>query len=321
MEGAETTTAMSAFPAFGRLTLDEIMALQPLLLTHEAKSTLNPGYVPGLYDWDGRLAFCELHKNVICSWNDPFQAGRPCVHVAGTHDLEDTALSVFRYQQAASQPVGLSEVDQTQANLLRESHMVRVVHEPGEDEYVLSTRMHAELIDRHIRSEARAVRHFQRAYGEHTRVGELDLTQPESVAQVLAAMRQWQRPFMNKNNDPEGIESRYVSLFITNAHHLPTRNITLWHRNAIIGFGFYDLAPQHSAAIFHSLKVDYAYNHIFDFGIHSLAARLSDEGVGFMNIEETRGHLGLKYKKDSLQPVELLRRYRVVPCGSRRTMH
>jgi hypothetical protein len=139
------------------------------------------------------------------------------------------------------------------------------------------------------------------------------MTKHDSVSAVINAMHSWEYPFKNNNNDPDSIEKKYIALYLLHSDILPTRNITILYSNNIVGFGFYDICQQYETAIFHSLKVDYTYNHIFDFGIHATASRLHASGIKYMNIEEHVGIEGLIYKKDRLQPVKILRRYSALP--------
>jgi hypothetical protein len=304
---------IAEFPNFSAYSVQEILEFTKKVREFEPRSDFSPAYIVGYYNIDGQLRFCELNGNLIASYNDP-ETNTHCIEVFGANRLSETITEIFAYQKAHGLPVEITCLDDRQVSVLHDNRMV-VERYIDKDEYVISCDDHARLAKKELAAESRAVRNFIKNYGDDVKIYELDLTNEQSVNLLINAWHVWREYFKNTNNDPDRVERKYTGMYLDHAHELPTRNFVISHADHIIAFGIFDVFEEFSCAVFHSLKVDYAYNHAFDFGLHVIANRLRSDGIKYINVEEDMGVPGIRYKKQHLAPVTLLKRYSVRPIS------
>lgn len=303
---------VSKFPDFNKYSVQDILVFTDKVREFEPRSDLSAAYIPSYYSTDGKLKFSSLNGNLVTQYTDP-ETKQLNMVVFGSNKIESTLRDIFSYQKENGLEQLVTGLETAQVKGI-EDQTINIFSTPEIDEYVISTKDHRDLKVKQLSAEARAVRNFIKNYSDDIKIFELDLSKHNSVALIINAGHVWTtRP--NSNNDPEAIERQYTSLYLLHADELPTRNVVISHAGQIIGYAIYDVLEDYSCAIFHSLKVDHAYNHAFDFGLHVLASRLYTEGIEYINIEEDMGIPGLRVKKNHLMPVKKLLRYSARPTS------
>lgn len=304
---------ISAFPHFKKYTVQDILLFTDKVREFEPRTDFSPAYIPSYYNTDGNLKFSTLNDNLIAQYTDP-ETKQLNIVAFGKNKIDSTLRQIFLYQKDNGLEQVVKDLETAQIENINDK-TIKITSYPENDEYIISAKDHRNLLGKDLAEERKAVRSFIRNYGDDIKIYELDLSKHNSAELIINALHVWEHYYKNNNNDPESLERQYISLFLMHADELPTRNIVISHAGQIIGLILYDIFEEYSCAVGHSLKVDYAYNHAFDFGLHVLASRLHTEGIKFLNVEEDMGIPGLRTKKNHLMPVKKLLRYCARPIS------
>lgn len=304
---------LSVFPHFKKYSAKETLLFIDKVREFEPRSHFSPAYIPSFYNTDGNLKFSTLNGNLLASYTEP-ETKQSKIVVFGKNKIDSTLREIFLYQKDKELEQVVTDLEASQIENIKDKS-IKVIRYPENDEYIISTKEHSYLFGKDLAEERKAVRSFIRNYGDDIKIYELDLSKHNSVALIINALHVWGREIKNNNNDPESLERQYISLFLMHADELPTRNMIISHAGQVIGIILYDVFEEYFCAIGHSLKVDYAYDHAFDFGLHALTSRLHAEGIKFLNVEEDLGIPGLREKKNHLMPVKKLLFYSARPTS------
>lgn len=304
---------LSEFPHFKKYSVQDILLFTDKVREFEPRSDFSPAYIPSYYNTDGNLKFSNLNDNLVAQYTDP-ETKQLNIVVFGKNKIDSTLREIFSYQKVKGLEQIVTDLETVQVENIKDKSITVSSYDEN-DEYIISTKDHRDLLGKGLAEERKAVRSFIRNYGDDIKIYELDLSKHNSAGLIINALHVWGHYFKNNNNDPESLERQYISLFLMHADELPTRNIVISHAGQIIGFILYDVFEEYSCAVGHSLKVDYAYNHAFDFGLHVLASRLHTEGIKYLNVEEDMGIPGLRAKKNHLMPVKKLLLYSARPTS------
>lgn len=302
---------LSQFPKFKHYSNKETLKITKDTFLSDPASDLSPAYLPGYYNVSNSLKLCELNGNLVITFVNP-ETNKQTFQIFGNRQINNSILAVFKYQSANGYEQIIEELNESQYKRITAAD-IHTERAKDCDDYILSTQDHRDLTHPKLKAEARAVRHFIRKYGDDIKIFELDLTNHESISLIINAWHSWKQYFKSTNNDPDAIERKYISMYLMHADELPTKNFIISHANQIIAFAIYDINEKQNCVILHTLKVDYAYNHVFDFGLHAIASRLYSEGFRLLNIEEDLGITGLRNKKNRLLPIKKIQKYRAYP--------
>lgn len=303
---------ITQFPIFSRLNIPEIIKIAVEVRASEPRMDLSPASIESFYNTDGRLSFSRLNENLISMYFDP-EANEDYYIIYGYNKLLCTIKEIFKYQKQIGIKQQVSSIDCRQARIIARSQLIKLEQTPELNEYIIKTKNHAIITEPSLKDEAMHIRSFIRRYGNDVCVYELDLTKPAAITKIINSWHVWNNHFKNNNNDKDGIERVHINAFLNKANELPTRCIVISHAGQIVGFTFFDVYEEYSCAIGHFIKVDYAYNHAFDFMVHALCSKLHTEGIKYINIENDLGIAGIRYKKQSLLPVKILKFYTATP--------
>lgn len=304
---------LTKFPDFQKYSVQEVMHFTTRVREFEPRSDFSPAYIPSLYNFDGGLKFSELNGNLVAMYLNP-EVREPEISIYGNNKMSQTLKQIFLFQKEKGIIQIVTGLEAAQIKAI-DDVSIDIIETPDSDEYILSTKDHKELMGSALAEERKAVRNFIKNYGDDIKIFELDLSKHNSVELIVNALHVWKQYFKSTNNDPDSVERQYISLFLMHADELPTRNVVISHADQVIGFILYDVIEEYSCAIGHSLKVEYAYNHAFDFALHVLSNRLYSDGIKYLNIEEDMGISGLRAKKNHLMPVKKLLRYSALPTS------
>jgi hypothetical protein len=303
---------VAAFPKYCRLTNKQTLNVSNIIHRYFPRSDFAPAYITSYHDASGNLEFSRFNNNLLAKFYDP-EERTTYFTIYGLNKLPETINAVFKYQKINHHSQRINNLDEMQYKILKYDKNLKLQHLPELDEYIISTKEHALIKDKKLKDEAMHIRSFIRNYGNDIRIIEPDLNDPYSIYQIINSWHVWDRHYRNKNNDLKRDERKHISIFLSYAHDLPTKCMLISYSGQIVGFTFYDIYEAHSCAIGHYIKVDYAFNHAFDFMVHALCSRLHSKGIEFINIENDLGIPGIRYKKQSLIPKKILKFYKATP--------
>jgi hypothetical protein len=299
---------ISKFPIFTKLTLDEMFIVAAEARASIPRMDSAPAILVSFFNYENKLVFSRLNSNLLIKYFDP-NINQINFEIYGTNNLVNSIFKLFEYQKIEGLKQVITYLDEEQSSVLLKSNNFIIKPMDEAFEYIIKTADHAYLADRRLKDEAMHIRSFIRRYGENIKIFEVDLSKLKNVYNILNAWDSWGKQFKNNNNDPDSEERKQIKLFLENVNNLPTKCIALIYLDQIVGFTFYDLFEEYSCAVGHFMKVDYTYSHIFDFLLHALCSKLHTENVKYINIEGDLGIPGIRYKKQSLLPVKILKFY------------
>jgi hypothetical protein len=306
------TPKISVFPKFTKLTLADTVKIGVETRSSEPRMDLSPASIQSFYNFDGSLAFSRLNSNLLAKYYDP-EIKETVYVIYGTNKFIESVNKLFHYQKSIGQEQKITNIDTAQAEILRLSGDFIV--EPMEDafEYIIKTIDHSHITDPRLKDEAMHIRSFVRRYGDDICINELNMAEPSAITKIINSWHVWDHHYKNNNNDVDASERGHVSAYLEGASELNTRCIVITYLGQIVGFTFFDIYKEYSCAVGQFMKVDYAYSHAFDFLVHALCSKLYTEGIQYINIENDLGISGIRYKKQSLLPVKMLKFYTAIP--------
>jgi hypothetical protein len=303
---------VAKFPKFTRLDIPKTLKIAVETRAREPRMDFSPASIRSFYDTDDRLAFSRLNSNLIAKYYDP-EINEIVYAIYGKNKLVESINELFSFLRNNGQSQIVTNIDEDQATALRKSKDFFVEQMEEAYEYIISTKAHAHLINPKLKDEAMHVRSFVRRYGDDVCIYELDMSKPAAITKIINSWHVWNNHYKNNNNDKVGEERKHINAYLSVASELPTRCMVISYASQIVGFTFFDVYKEYSCAVGHFIKVDYAYNHAFDFMVHALCSKLYTEGIKYINIENDLGIPGIRYKKQSLLPVKMLKFYTATP--------
>ena len=224
----------------------------------------------------------------------------------------ETAHKLFAYQQTIRTKKVIATVPETTAQeLLPLFEQFTIVNDRDNDEYVYSAEMWRSLDGSDIRSLRRKVTTFNKLQ-PNTFLQPLDLNASTDIAFIKRQLQAW--PHVFSTNDEDKNEAKILERFFQLSGHLPHYCLGLFVDGALEGFLIYEVLPQQAAAIFNHVKVSYSYRYMFDFLLHKGAAELPAT-ITKINFEQDLGIPGLRLHKQSLKPIDYLKKYTITPVA------
>lgn len=297
---------------FKKPTQQELMRISLLNYTHVARSDFSLGYMYAHYPMQGNFQ-CHFLNNdmVLLSFNNSIY-GKEYAVLTKNDSVEAYRALLDHIRSAQETNVIIGSIDEHDQRLLSRQSFIdqdKLVRDRDNDEYLISCHDHAKYSSSILSTERRAVMNFMSKYCEDIRYYELDLTRHDVSSLLLNAYSSWGKIYRNHNNDLKSTQYRYISQLLFHAADINLKNITICHNDQIIGFGLYEVPPIHKTALFHCLKVDYAFDHAFDFGIHVASNIFLSNNIEYMNIEDDAGIVGIRNKKLNMAPTGFIKKW------------
>lgn len=300
---------------FHPLTYKNAIALQELIRASESetecRADISLAYLITYWKLKTPPLFAKVNNNYILNLYDIEQSSAETA-IIGSNKLKVTIEEVFASQAHSNVPAQITLATEAQIKLLEGDVRFNVSPDHDLDEYILDVDLLTSFNHPHLRTFRQAVEKFDGIYSTDRtiRLEQLSYT-TETISRVINTLHSWERP--KQQNDPLGIEKKYLEEMLRTASQTNLQLVGLFDEDKLIGFCMYTLSEQKKFCLAHVIKVDYSFTHSFDYFLHAFAKYMKTQGYKYINAEEDMGVPGIRFKKQHLAPVKMLRRYTITP--------
>lgn len=300
------------FPEFTPLLPIHKEAYNAFMQKFPPHSDLSFGTLMIWWNLTDDLRITSLNDNLVLSYNNPFLNNKICYTLLGTSKVDESMETLFALQRAHGLTPELYLVPDYTINALHTPGHFLIEEDPDNADYVVSTQLLAELTDSSVARTRRKVRQFLREAGESVEVQPIIIDGIAAKIRLINAIHQWDNAY-SRLNDREHHEGVAINKALLLSELNDMQCLAVLVEGVIEGFVLYQYPPQNDFVIANHLKVSYRFPHTFDFVLHELSKRLTQEQIPYLNIEQDLGLPGLRFHKEQLRPVLRLRKYMVRP--------
>jgi hypothetical protein len=280
--------------------------------TNKCRSDLSLPYLLTYWQLEKVPEYAWVNKNLVLLLHDIEYSSKQTVLV-GDNLILDTLKQIFNHQALSGEEPQINmATSETVQSLRAHSKVFIIEHDRDLDEYILDSSVIADFLSPKLRTFRQAVSSFNRNYGSMVAVQFNDMSDRTVVHELVNSLHSWET-HRNTNNDPGAIEKKYNDAMLSAPSESGILSMIVRLNGKPIGFCLYSMVAEKSYCLPHIIQVDYSYNHIFDYVLHSLCSRMSIEGIKFINAEEDMGIPGIRHKKKHLAPIDMDMRYTIRP--------
>jgi len=303
-----------SFPRFTPVTLDHKEDYERLVAEYPPISDISFATLNIWWNLEGKLELAELNGNLVINYHLPFDQENSGLSLIGKTQVDESIQALFRYCEQKGEAAKLVHVPDFVIAQIQDKDQFEITEEPDYNEYILDSKSLASLEDAIHGRTRRKVKRFLREVEERdVELRELDLSYEEAREDVFRAIVAWEKG--RPGNDPGNTEHDALRSTLKHAEHLGIRPLGLYIDGKLYAVVLYHKTHDSKYYIMHHLKVDYSLPYIFDYMVHRVANKATDESVQFLNMEMDLGIASLRQHKMGLRPVDFFRKYTVRPAG------
>jgi hypothetical protein len=310
------TTAQSDL-TFKKYTIDQYNHYSGIYADLLPASDFSPNNIVVWLDIENDLQLAYDQGNVVLGYSCPFIGDGMVYTVVGTDNPTVTADKVFDYQRAHGSVQQLTMVPEDTANLLaKSSTSTYIIEEDTENfDYIFDVKDKADLYKPSSSKFRRTIHHFIKQYGDAVIIRELDVSEPEDLAEITNTLKLWRSENVISNNDKMHVERTAIERYLNYRDILKPKCLAVYIEDELVGFAIYHYPPQAKYAIINHIKCNYKYQNIFDFIFFCIMNHLKMDGIEYANGEQDLGIIGIRNYKHKLGPISYIRRYTITPAG------
>lgn len=302
------------FPEFRKLTLDDRDWYEAFFkpFPNYADFTFN-----NLVVWQDQhddLSISRIDNILIFQCTSLYMDDQLMINFIGDGDYDSVLHELFAYLRERQQESVILGVPEFIVQSLQNPHHFSIEEDRDNAEYVLDTWLLGTLDGPAMRRIRQMVHGYERDYTSIT-VKELDLHDEQARDFLRNELLGWKQAFTT--NETAGQEKGVILRTLDVADTLEYGNVSLFIDDKLVGFALYRHIPSHEAeqtVVVNHLKTSYGYPHTSYYLSHRLADVLHKKGYSYMNYEQDLGIEGLRYFKEKLKPVELLKKFNIAPA-------
>jgi len=300
------------FPEFTVLSSSHKAAYNEFISKFPPHADLSFGNLMVWWSLAKEVEVSMLNGNIVIRYTNPFSSEDHLFYtLAGTTQVANSLDRLFDYQISLQEPPQSILTPDFLVESIEDPSKYTIIPDEDNWDYILSTEMHATLADSSLSRTRRKVRRFQREAG-NVEVKPIDLTSIKNKLMLTQTTRGWENAFPVHNNETNQ-EVFALDKVLLLAELVDLRCLAVFVDDKLEGYSLYRYLPQSEYCVVSHIKESKHYPHIFDFITHAVATTVHEEGIKFMNFEQDLGLPGLRFHKQGLRPVTMLKKYTVSP--------
>ena len=295
------------FPEFKKIELSDRADIEKFTSKYDPYSDFN--FVE-MWCWNlnNSMEISELNGNLVIRPNDLFSNGFTLSYL-GNNNLDSTLDQLYNFLEKKrveeSKLCFVPEVSLLGIDLKK--YMIEI--DINNSDYVFDVIQLANYEGSNYSKKRIAYNNFIRHYAD-TKVSLLDTTQPNVQSEILDLTRLWtsnkKKSGGSDNNDME--ISAIVRFLDSNFKNIICVGATF--KGNLISYMIFSLSPR-EYTICHFAKGDISFYGVYEYLMAESSKILLKKGIKFMNHQEDLGLEGLRFSKNSYQPVNFLRAYTI----------
>lgn len=297
------------FPLFRPLTIDDKGWYNEYFSHYPPYADFSFGDFIVWYNQYDNLEISLLNDNIVFKFTNMLWDKELVMNFLGKNKPVNTIEEIFAYQKAYGLPEQLRGIPEFAVEDLLEKENPPFVleEERDQDEYVLDAKKIADL---QVQSVRRYHKKFQAAYGTQSSSVALDLSSPKDVSLIQSHLQAW---FTDTRNEEAQQEEHILQRALQFGPEVGYKCTGFIVNDQLVGMIVYQPLPQGNIAVANHIKGDYSYTGIFTYIVHAFATYLTEQGMELINFEQDLGIPGIRFYKEHLEPIRLLKKYSVSP--------
>jgi len=290
------------FPIFKAIELEDKEEIEKITQKYPPYSDFN---FASMWSWDirGEMRVSKLYDNLVIRFTD-YITDKLFYSFLGDNRTTETAEELLKISKNENLKLELRLIPEIS---LKNIDLGKFIIKEDRDnfDYIYSTKKLAILPGAEYSNMRRLVNNFGKK-NKNISIRTLDLSLVEDRLEILKLDYLWKK---NKNQDFD-TENEYEALnrLLSSANYFSLRNIGVFVENKLIAFTINENnSNQHATSFF--AKFDVHYKGSYFYSMKRTAESLLEGNYEYLNCEQDLGLPGLRFCKESLRPVEYLKKF------------
>jgi len=300
------------FPEFSQLTLNDRKQFEALTREYPPIADLSFGI---LMTWWNELdsvsiAFCN--ENLVISYWLPGAEDYCGLSIIGTNKIDETICSIFDQMRHDGQEPRLVNVPEFVIENMQHPELFNFKSMRSLDEYIVSANKFYPLSNMGVFRRKR-VKSFIQLFGEdNIAARELDLGNPETQEELLAADQQW--PKRGLFSGTTQMETNAARRAMLHGAFMNMQGIGVYIQGELKAYCLFQRPADKRYIILSYFNVDGEIPKVVDYLAYSLGRYFAEQGIIFANIDSDWGRADLRAFKLALGPINYFRKYKITPA-------
>jgi hypothetical protein len=294
------------FPQFRKITLDDKKWYDTFFHDFPPYADFSFGDLVIWYDQNDDLEISIHNTNLVFQFTNLLWNNERVINFLGNSDPQKTIEAIFDYQKSQHLPQRLRGVPEFVIQDLhkRNNTSFFIEAERDQDEYIVDAQKIANLEIHKIRD---SVRRFQKINGE-CKLVQINLFDQHDTDLVRKNSHVW---FAVSRNETAQQEQSIFDRVLKYGYRLDHRCIGFFVEGQLIGVIVYQMYSQENTAVINHIKNNGSYPESFTYMLWACADFLAKQGITQINAEQDLGIPGIRYYKEHLEPLYLLKKFSI----------
>ena len=293
------------FPEFHDLTIESKDIVLGLTNGYEAYSDFN---FVSLSSWntENRAMYSILNDNLVIKLPD-YITNEPVISFIGTNSVEETIDLLLEINPE------LQLIPEATINSITNPDKYEIIEQNDHFDYLYSLQELQQLNGGKFKAKRRRLSKITREYGQDIKIEEFMVDIKNEESRVLAIFDEWARDKKVAGEDASN-ERHAITRLFANVSLLPQLILTILSQNSTdIGFSINEIGSNNKIATCHFQKTIVSHTDFDILLTNHVAQVLMDNGAESVNWEQDLGIPGLRAFKQSYHPVQMLKKYQILP--------
>lgn len=302
----------SSFPQFSHLQIENKNEFNNYIKDYPALSDTSFATLFIWWDFNNDLEISTLNNNLIIRYTEAYDTAQSGLSLVGINWVDESIRTISDYLISVNKIPKLVHVPFFVIDKISDGfkHGLKIEEEINSAEYILDAKKISTLESSDLSRTRRKVRRFLREVDENVEVHDIDITKEAERARLINTMHCWDALYYS-NNDPTRSEGLAISNSLKFAKPLEMKCLGVYVNNKLKAFAIYQMSINNEYLIVNHVKTSNEHYHIFDFVTQQIAIKALEMGIDNINFEMDLGIPGLRFHKQSLRPIKMLKKYSI----------
>jgi uncharacterized protein len=295
------------FPEFKHIEISDKNEVESLTSKYPVYSDYN---FVSLFSWDTEeeVELSLLNNNLVVKFTD-YIDGHPFYSFIGAQEVDLTIETLLNHAATSNIDSRLKLIPEIVVKSLE--HPDRYIIEEDRDnfDYIFSIEFLSNLEGNKSARRRNLINNYHKRYGHTTEVKKIDVLNKSTQAEIMRLFEDWEKQKKVPAEDSIS-EQKALRKLLAHAHHLNLSATGIYVDKKLVAFSINEPLSQ-DFSIGHFEKADLQYLGIFQYLNFHTVQHLLDEGAKYVNGEQDLGIQGLRSAKESMRPVDFLKKYTI----------
>lgn len=262
------------------------------------------------FSWntEGQHEMCVHNNNLVLKFAD-YVTGEAFYSVLGTHRIDRTCNTLFRYAQQQGVSTVLKLVPEVTVQAIKEPEQYTIAEDPDNHDHIFSIKELSELVGNRFKSK----RHLAQKCASTASIVLEECSETHNIlGEIISLLKEWESTKIQQGKDVD-MESEYTAItrMINSLHEQENLLLTLARQNGkLVGFSI-DEFLSYRVVLSHYFKTLPYVTGLSEYLNREVARKLHQKGYRYWNWEQTLGIESLKRMKESYRPIAMQKKFNI----------